>query len=188
MANRKTFPALVGTDIALAITAIEGKYPTKGKTPLSPGTLSTNQPHKTGCSMASLHIHSRSAEIFVVLQGRVLTEMIPEGGVLDTTDPDNVKPRVIRTELTANQTTIFPQGSFHAQMNPDCTPAFAVAAFASDDPGAALVVPQAFEQSDEFVLNSFGGRLSAEDLARFRAAVPQGAFFDVEACRKKCGL
>ena len=138
--------------------------------------------------MASLHIHPRSAEIFVVLQGRVLTEMIPEGGVLDTTDPDNVKPRVIRTELTANQTTIFPQGSFHAQMNPDCTPAFAVAAFASDDPGAALVVPQAFEQSDEFVLNSFGGALSAEDLARFRAAVPQGAFFDVEACRRRCGL
>lgn len=134
--------------------------------------------------MASLHIHPRSAEIFVVLAGRVITQMIPEGGV---TDADG-KPRLIRTELTANQTTIFPQGSFHAQMNPECTPAFAVAAFASDDPGAALVVPQAFEQSDDFVVNSFGGALSAEDLAKFRAAVPQGPFFDVQACRKRCGL
>ncbi|KAH6854777.1 RmlC-like cupin domain-containing protein [Chaetomium sp. MPI-CAGE-AT-0009] len=160
MANRKTFPALVGTDIALAITAIEG------------------------CSMASLHIHPRSAEIFVVLAGRVITQMIPEGGVTD----GEGRPRLIRTELTANMTTIFPQGSFHAQMNPECTPALAVAAFASDDPGAALVVPQAFQQSDEFVVNSFGGALSAEDLARFRAAIPQGPFFDVEACRKRCGL
>ncbi|KAH6628186.1 RmlC-like cupin domain-containing protein [Chaetomium tenue] len=162
MANRKTFPALVGTDIALAITAIEG------------------------CSMASLHIHPRSAEIFVVLSGRVITQMIPEGGATDAGDAS--KPRLVRTELTANQTTIFPQGSFHAQMNPECTPALAVAAFASDDPGAALVLPQAFQQEDEFVVNSFVGAISAEDLARFRKAVPQGPFFDVEACRKRCGL
>lgn len=134
--------------------------------------------------MASLHIHPRSAEIFVVLSGKVVTEMIPEGGVLDATN----KPRTMRTELSANQTTIFPQGSFHAQSNPNCAPAFAVAAFSSDDPGAALVVPQAFEQTDDFVLNSFGGAISAADLAKFRAAIPQGAFFDVAACRKKCGL
>ncbi|KAK4247690.1 Spherulin-1A [Corynascus novoguineensis] len=165
MANRKTFPALVGTDLALAISEIEG------------------------CSMASLHIHPRSAEIFVVLSGRVITEMIPEGGVLDGDSNDgNSRPRTVRTELVANQTTIFPQGSFHAQYNPDCTPALAVAAFGSDDPGAALVVPQAFQQTDDFVLNSFGGALSADDLAKFRVAIPQGAFFDVEACRKKCGL
>ncbi|AEO54554.1 hypothetical protein MYCTH_2297239 [Thermothelomyces thermophilus ATCC 42464] len=134
--------------------------------------------------MASLHIHPRSAEIFVVLSGRVVTEMIPEAGVLGA----DGRPRTIRTELAANQTTIFPQGSFHAQYNPDCAPALAVAAFSSDDPGAALVVPQAFEQTDDFVVNSFGGVISAADLARFRAAIPQGAIFDVEACRKKCGL
>ncbi|KAG7294589.1 hypothetical protein NEMBOFW57_004665 [Staphylotrichum longicolle] len=160
MANRKTFPALVGTGISLAIADVKA------------------------CSMASLHIHPRSAEIFVVLSGRVYTEMIPEGGVLDA----DGKPRVIRTELRANQTTIFPMGSFHAQMNPDCTPALIVAAFASDDPGAALVVPQAFEQTDEFVLDSFGGAISVEELARFRQAIPQGAFFEVEECRKRCGL
>lgn len=134
--------------------------------------------------MASLHIHPRSAEIFVVLEGRIYTEMIPEGGVLDG---DN-KPRVIRTELRANQTTVFPQGSFHAQMNPDCSPALTVAAFASDDPGAALVVPQLFTQTDEFVVNSFGGSISAEELAGFRDAIPKGAFFEVEECRKRCGL
>ncbi|KAK4151709.1 Spherulin-1A [Chaetomidium leptoderma] len=160
MANRKTFPALVGTGVSLAIAEIKG------------------------CTMASLHIHPRAAEIFVVLAGRVYTETVPEGGVLDA----DGKPRVIRTELTANQTTIFPQGSFHAQMNPDCTPALTVAAFASDDPGAALILPQAFTQTDDFVVNSFGGAISVEDLARFRDAIPQGAFFEVEECRKRCGM
>src|SRR5690349_19694812 len=134
--------------------------------------------------MASLHIHPRSAEIFVVLSGRVITEMIPESGVLDA----NNKPRVIRTELTANQTTIFPQGSFHAQMNPDCTSAFTVAAFASDDAGASLILPQVFTQTDDFVINSFGGAISAQDLARFKSAIPQGPFFEVEECRKRCGM
>jgi hypothetical protein len=135
--------------------------------------------------MAALHIHPRAAEIFIVLQGRVITEMIPEGGVLG---PDGKTPRVIRTELRANQTTIFPQGSFHAQVNPDCTPVVALAAFSSDDPGAALIVPQVFEQGDDFVLPAFGGALSAEELKKFREAIPKGAFLEVEACKKRCGF
>jgi oxalate decarboxylase/phosphoglucose isomerase-like protein (cupin superfamily) len=135
--------------------------------------------------MAALHIHPRAAEIFLVLSGRVITEMIPEGGVLDASGK---APRVIRTELRANQTTIFPQGSFHAQFNPDCTPAVALAAFSSDDPGAALIVPQVFEQTDDFVLGAFGGEISKEELEKFREAVPKGAFYEVEECKKRCGL
>jgi oxalate decarboxylase/phosphoglucose isomerase-like protein (cupin superfamily) len=99
--------------------------------------------------MASLHIHPRSAEIFAVLSGRVITEMIPEGGVFEA---DGKTPRIIRTELRANQTTVFPQGSFHAQVNPECTPAWALAAFSSDDPGAALIVPQVLELTDDFAI------------------------------------
>lgn len=134
--------------------------------------------------MASLHIHPRSAEIFTVLSGRVLTEMILETGVVLA----DGKPRVVRTELGANQTTVFPQGSFHAQVNPDCSPALTVAAFASDDPGAALVVPQALGLSDDFVVNSFGEEITSEELERFREAVPKGAIFELEECRRRCGL
>ncbi|GAB1311484.1 hypothetical protein MFIFM68171_01694 [Madurella fahalii] len=160
IASRKNFHALVGTGLSVTVGRAEG------------------------CSMAALHIHPRSAEIFVVLEGRMYTEMIPEGGVVDA----DGKPRVIRTELRANQTTIFPQGSFHAQVNPDCTPALAVAAFASDDPGAALVVPQVFTQTDDFVLSSFGDAISPEELARFREAIPKGAILEAAECRKRCGL
>jgi hypothetical protein len=111
----------------------------------------------------------------------VLTETVPEAGV-----------RAIRTELTANQTTVFPQGAFHAQMNPDCTPALTLAAFSSDDPGAALVVPQVLGLSDGFVVELFGGAgasgLGEEELERLRKAVPQGVIFEVAACRERCGL
>jgi hypothetical protein len=113
----------------------------------------------------------------------VLTETVPEAGV-----------RAIRTELTANQTTVFPQGAFHAQMNPDCTPALTLAAFSSDDPGAALVVPQVLVGglSDGFVVELFGGAgasgLGEEELERLRKAVPQGVIFEVAACRERCGL
>ncbi|KAK5654064.1 hypothetical protein OQA88_7744 [Cercophora sp. LCS_1] len=160
MANRKTFPALVGSGISLAIAEI--------------------QP----CGFASLHLHPRSAEIFTVLSGRVLTSTVPESGVVDTTG----KQRVISTELTGNMTTIFPLGSLHMQFNPECTPALAVAAFASEDPGAGLVAPETFALDDEYVVDTFGGSIAGDYVERVRKAIPQGAFFEVEACLKKCGL
>jgi oxalate decarboxylase/phosphoglucose isomerase-like protein (cupin superfamily) len=134
--------------------------------------------------MAALHIHPRSAELFAVLSGRVYTEMITETGVVDA----NGHPRLIRTELGPKQMTVFPQGSFHAQMNPDCTPALAIAAFTSDDPGAALILPQAFAETDDFVLNAFGGAIQKEDLAKLRELMPKGALFEVDECKKRCGL
>lgn len=136
--------------------------------------------------MAALHIHPRSAETFVVLSGRVYAEMITETGVVD----DKGNPRVVRNELKANQMTVFPQGSFHAQMNPDCTPAVALAVFSSDDPGAALIIPQALapNQADEAVLSAFGNAISKDELDKIRAALPKGAFFEIEECKKRCGM
>ncbi|KAK4169756.1 RmlC-like cupin domain-containing protein [Cladorrhinum sp. PSN259] len=161
LANRKFFPALTGTNLAIAPAV----FPP--------------------CSIAALHIHPRSAEIFLVLSGRVMTEMVPETGAVDPRDGN--RPRVIRTELTGNQTTVFPQGSLHMQMNPECTPAHVVAAFSSDDPGATLIVPGVFSLDEELTVDSFGGALSGEDVERIKGVIPQGAIFEVEECRKKCG-
>lgn len=133
--------------------------------------------------MASLHIHPRSAELFVVLSGHITAEMAPESGVVD----DDGKPRVIRTELDPGMMTVFPQGSFHTQINTNCDPALTVASFASEDPGASLVAPQTFALGDDFVVNSFGGSIAGEDIDAIRDAIPQGALFMVEECLKKCG-
>lgn len=134
--------------------------------------------------MASLHIHPRSAELFAVLTGRVYTEMVPEAGVLDI----DGNPRVIRTELGPKKITVFPMGSFHTQMNPDCEPALTVASFASEDPGAGLVAPQAFALSDEFVGSSFGQAIAGEDIDSVRGAIPPGPLFEVKSCLSKCGI
>lgn len=134
--------------------------------------------------MASLHIHPRAAELFVVISGRVHTEMVPEAGVVNA----NGTQRVVRTELGPNMMTVFPKGSFHTQMNPDCKPALIVASFPSEDPGVGLVAPQTFALNDDAVAATFGQSIAGEDIDRVRKAIPQGAIFKVEQCLKKCGI
>ncbi|WKT45669.1 Cupin 1 [Fusarium oxysporum f. sp. vasinfectum] len=87
------------------------------------------------CGMNTLHVHPRSAELQVVTSGRLITEMVPENGVLDK----DGKRRVIRTELTANMMTPFYQGSIHTQFNPDCEPATFIATFATEDFGTGQI-------------------------------------------------
>ena len=59
------------------------------------------------CSIAALHVHPRASELFLVLTGRILTEMTPESGVVGA---DSTTQRVVRTELSGHQMTVFPQG------------------------------------------------------------------------------
>ncbi|KAK0736095.1 RmlC-like cupin domain-containing protein [Apiosordaria backusii] len=158
-ADRKTFPALVGTGGSLAV-----------------GTLPP-------CGMAPLHIHPRSAELFAVIEGRILTEAVIEAGVVDA----DGKQRVIRTDLTSNTMTIFPKGAFHTQMNPECTNATVAAAFPSEDPGIGLILPQTFALDDEW-LKPLLGDLSTEEIAKLRASLPTGLFLQVEECQKRCGI
>ena len=133
--------------------------------------------------MVATHLHPRSAELFAVVTGRVYTESVPEAGVVDSEG----NPRVIRSELGPLQMTVFHQGAFHTQMNPDCKPALAVASFASEDPGAAVIAPQLFALSDDVVVNGFGGAIKAEDVDKIREAIPPGLQIMLDECRAKCG-
>lgn len=160
MANRKSFPALVGTGGSMAIAT----FPP--------------------CGIAALHVHPRSSELFVVVSGRIYTEMTPESGVVTA----NGTQRVVRTELHPSQMTVFPQGSYHTQINPDCTPALTVASFNAEDPGAGLTAPGLFALSDDFAVPMFGQAFDGEDIDRIRHLLPQQAIFTVESCLKNCGI
>ncbi|KAK6073165.1 hypothetical protein SCUP515_07028 [Seiridium cupressi] len=142
--NRESFPALEGTGGGMAV----GEIPP--------------------CGMTFVHLHPRAAELFVVTSGRVLTEMVPETTVLDASG----KQRVIRTDLGVNQMTVFPMGSFHTQVNPECEPARAVAAFTSDDNGVSVIASQTFALSDGVIERTFGGSIAGEDIDRVRDAIP----------------
>ncbi|KAK1637654.1 RmlC-like cupin domain-containing protein [Colletotrichum phormii] len=160
LANRQTFPAVTGLGGSMAVASLPA------------------------CAMSFLHLHPRASELLVVTSGRVITEMVPEAGVLDA----DGKQRVIRADLGPNQMTVFPQGSFHTQVNPECTPASAVVSFTSDEGGTAMVAAQLFALSDDVIETSFGSSIAGEDIDRVRQAIPKNLVLKVEECLKKCGL
>ncbi|KAJ5620920.1 hypothetical protein N7510_004904 [Penicillium lagena] len=159
-ANRKTFPALVGYGASMSIAQLPA------------------------CSMAFLHLHPRATELFALNSGRVITEMVPEGMVLGS----DGKQRVIRTELHPGMMTIFPAGSFHTQVNPDCEPANITAAFTAEDLGLSLVADETFSLPDDVIARTFGQSIAGEDIDRVRDAIPGYTLITVEECLTKCGI
>lgn len=134
--------------------------------------------------MAYLHLHPRATELFVVNSGRVISQMVPEVGVVDSEG----KQRVIHAELGPGMMTIFPAGSFHTQVNPDCEPANITAALTSEDFGIGLVAKQTFLFSDDVVAATFGQSIAGEDIDRVRNAIPGDVVIKVEECLVKCGM
>ncbi|KAL8352027.1 hypothetical protein RB601_002382 [Gaeumannomyces tritici] len=159
-ANRKTFPALVGTGAGMAVGRVNA------------------------CGMNTLHVHPRGAELQVVVQGRLITEMVPENGVNDA----NGKQRVIRTELGPFMMTPFYQGSVHTQFNPDCEDAVFVASFPSEDFGTGQIANETFALSDNVIAATFGQSIKGADIDKVRAAIPKSIALGVEECLVKCKI
>ncbi|KAM0279082.1 hypothetical protein ACHAQH_004768 [Verticillium albo-atrum] len=159
-ANRVTFPALVGTSSGMALGRVNP------------------------CGMNTLHVHPRSAELQMVISGRLVTEMVPENGILDA----DGNRRVIRTELSPFKMTPFYQGSVHTQFNPDCEPAVFVASFANEDFGTLQALDGSFAMSDDVIAAAFGQSIAGEDVERVRGAIPTTIALGVEECLTKCGL
>ncbi|CAI7606345.1 unnamed protein product [Penicillium pancosmium] len=141
-------------------------------------------PFANPCSMSFVHLHPRATELFALTSGRVLTEMVPEGNILDS----DKKQRVIRTELHPGMMTIFPAGSFHTQVNPDCEPANFTAALTAEDFGISMVADQTFSFTDDVIARTFGQSISGKDIDRVKDAIPGATLIRVEECLSKCGI
>lgn len=141
-------------------------------------------PSSPACGLNTFHVHPRSAELQIVVSGRLITEMVPENGVLDK----DGKRRVIRTELRPFQMTPFPQGSVHTQFNPDCSPATFVASFASEDAGAGQIADETFAFSDDLISAVLGQSIKGEDIDIVRKAIPASIAKGVEECLVKCKI
>lgn len=162
-ANRKTFPALVGTGAGMAV-----------------GFLGP-------CGFNTPHVHPRSVELQIVVEGRIMTEMVPENGVFNNNKAaDGI--RVINNTINAFQMQPFYQGSIHTQFNPDCTNATFVAAFTSEDFGAGQAADELFALSDDVVSAAFGQAINGADVDKFRAAIPANIALGVEQCLIQCGI
>jgi hypothetical protein len=162
-ANRKTFPALVGTGAGMAV-----------------GFLGP-------CGFNTPHVHPRSVELQIVTSGRLVTEMLPENGVFNGNLAANGR-RVINNTITEFQMQPFYQGSVHTQFNPDCTNTTFVAAFTSEDFGAGQIADELFAMSPDVVSAAFGQAIDGADVAKFKAAIPTSIAEGVEQCLKTCGI
>ncbi|KAL2869103.1 germin family protein [Aspergillus lucknowensis] len=135
------------------------------------------------CSMAFLHLHPRATELFSLSAGRILSHMVPQAGVLDSEDMQ----RVISVELTPGKVTVYPAGSFHTQVNPDCEPANFTAAFNSEEFAAGIVAPQVFSLPDDVISRTFGQSIAGEEIEKVRDAIPKEIAIKVDECLAKCG-
>jgi hypothetical protein len=154
-ADRKTFPALIGTDVSMTV-----------------GYLGA-------CGFNTPHTHPRSAELNIVVEGRLIAEFVAENGV-----------SIVRNIVNTNQATVFPQGAIHTEMNPDCFAARFVAGFASEDPGVQQTAQSLFELDDDLLEAAFASDFTFEgrDIDQFRALIPPNVALGVETCLQKCGL
>jgi mannose-6-phosphate isomerase-like protein (cupin superfamily) len=159
-ANRKTMPALVGTGASMTFGRV------------SP------------CGINTFHVHPRSAELQLLISGKLVTEMTPENGVNDA----DGKRRVIKTTLLPNQMTVFPMGSVHTQFNDACEPASFIAAFAAEDAGTGSVAEQSFAFDNDLIGAVLGGSVAGEDIDRIRAAIPKSIAKGVDECLARCGV
>ncbi|EKD14897.1 cupin [Drepanopeziza brunnea f. sp. 'multigermtubi' MB_m1] len=163
-ANRKTFPALVGSGSGMSV-----------------GFLGP-------CGFNTPHVHPRATELQIVTQGRLEVEMVPENGVFKVPGNKTSGRRVIKNSLDTFDMTPFYMGSVHAQYNPDCTEAVFVAAFNSEDAGTGPVLDETFQFSANLVSAAFGQAIDGSDVDQFKSQIPASIAMGVEECLTKCNL
>lgn len=129
------------------------------------------------CGMIVPHSHTRADEFVITTEGEIFTQFLTES-----------ESQVITNTLSEYQSSLFPMGSFHFEMNPTCKPATFIGNFNSNDPGNTFVAPNFFSQDDKAVLAQLGGVVSGKDLASIRDKLPEGPVASVEQCLKKCGI
>lgn len=154
-ANRQSFPPLIGSNTAMTV-----------------GFLGP-------CGFNTPHTHPRSAEINILIEGRVSTQFTLENGA-----------HTVQNDLLPYQMTTFPMGALHTEFNPDCHNATFVAGFANEDPGVQQEAQTFFGLDPEAVKAAIGNGFTFEgkDVARFTSLIPKNVARGVEACLKKCNI
>lgn len=150
----------------------------------SAASRSLNTNSVAACGVNTFHVHPRATELQIVVEGRLITEMNPENGVLDS----NGKRRIIRAEIGAFQMIPFYQGSIHTQFNPDCTNATFVSSFAAEDFGTEQAAEGLFAFSDDVIAATLGQAVDSQSISILRGAIPASIALGVHECVKKCGL
>ncbi|KAI9729163.1 MAG: hypothetical protein M1834_007070 [Cirrosporium novae-zelandiae] len=132
------------------------------------------------CGINTPHIHPRATEFLTVIQGALDTGFILENGFTNE----------INTTLTKFQATIFPMGSIHFQVNPNCEEAIFVAALDSNDPGVSQIAQNFFGLNANVVNATLGfpKQLNGADIEDFRGQIPPNVALGIDNCLAKCNI
>jgi hypothetical protein len=165
LANEDNFPILVGQGLSTAVAFLEP------------------------CGLNSPHTHPRATEFLTVVQGALQNGFMLENGFV-ADKADGALTTQVTTNLTAFQSTIFPQGSIHFQFNDHCEPATFVSTLNSADPGTSQVAQNFFFLDGRIVDATLGkdaGLVNGGNLDAFRDALPPNLVQAMDGCLARCG-
>jgi oxalate decarboxylase/phosphoglucose isomerase-like protein (cupin superfamily) len=168
LATADNFPVLVDQGLATAVAFLEP------------------------CGMNSPHIHPRATEFLTLVQGRLQTGFMLENGFVPGAAAAESHQRLttqVSANLTAFQSTVFPQGSIHFQFNDYCEPATFVSTLNSADPGTSQIAQNFFFLDDRVVDVALGGpvRVDGGNLDRLRDSLPPNLVRAMDGCLARCG-
>ncbi|KAI1426988.1 spherulin-1A [Xylaria sp. FL1777] len=131
------------------------------------------------CGFNTPHVHPRATELNVVVEGRLVSEMVAENGVAP-----------VQNLLDKYQMTVFPRGAMHTEFNPDCNDAVFVAGFNDADPGVQQTAQSFFNLRGDIVQATLGGldMIDGADLDTFKGLIPANVALGVESCLAKCNI
>jgi len=129
------------------------------------------------CAMIVPHMHPRADEFVITVSGTIFTQFITESG-----------SEIISNNISSYDSTIFPKGSIHLELNPTCKESVFLGFLNSNDPGTTLIAPGFFSLDETAVLTQLGGVVSGADLASIEKGLPAGPVAVVEQCLKACGI
>lgn len=134
------------------------------------------------CGFFAPHIHPRANELFLVLEGEVNFGYILEATVFGGLTAPNP---TINGTLQVQESTLFPMGSTHWQINasPTCNNATTFEAFSSDDEGAIIILNHV-RNDDRVIIPT----MNENDLGGLRAVLPPAILAEVDSCLARCNI
>ncbi|KAF2244721.1 RmlC-like cupin, partial [Trematosphaeria pertusa] len=158
-ANIETFPILTGLGISTTLGFLDA------------------------CGINTPHVHPRATEFLTVVEGKVNFGYILENGLVAAGNNQE-----IAGTLNKFEGTVFPMGSIHYQINPECKPAVFVATLNSEDPGTSQVAQNFFGLNPDVVNATLGfpKTIDGKNIEQFRKTIPANIAQDIDICLAKC--
>eukprot|EP01134_Creolimax_fragrantissima_P001862 CFRG1862T1 len=141
---------------------------------LQTAEMSQTRFHIGPCGINLPHVHPRGTESIYMVEGELTVGFVTEGG------------RLIINDVSADQSTFFPQGLLHYQQNMGCEQAGFISILNSADPGL-LVIPSALGSLPTEALEA----TFEEDevfIEQLRLGLPEGPARGRAECLRRCNL